>query len=65
MTHSLEQCQASQVAAEHGSVIVDGPDGVAITMSPDAAEETARRLMEAVDEARRQDKEPRRARAAG
>ena len=45
---------ASQVGAEDGQVIVDGPDGVAVTMVPDAAEETARRLLEAVEEARRQ-----------
>lgn len=50
--------QASQVAAEHGQVIVDGPDGVAVTLSPDAAEETARRLMVAVGEARRQADRP-------
>ncbi len=53
------QGRASQVSAECGKVIVDGPDGVAVTMSPDAAEETARRLMVAVGEARRQeDPEP-------
>ena len=46
--------QASQVTAECGNVIIDGPDGVAVTMSPDAAEETAKRLVEAVGEARRQ-----------
>ena len=48
------QKQASQVAAEGGNVIIDGPDGVAITMSPDAAEETAKRLVQAAGEARRQ-----------
>jgi len=46
--------QASQVTAERGEIIIDGPDGVAVTMSPEAAEETARRLIEAVGEARRQ-----------
>ena len=44
----------SDVAAEQGQVIVDGPDGVAVTMSPDAADETARRLTQAVEKARRQ-----------
>lgn len=44
--------QASQVVAEHGNIIIDGPGGVAVTMSPEAAEETARRLMAAVAEAR-------------
>jgi len=48
------EAQASQVVADAGNIIIDGPDGVAITMSPDAAEETARRLMAAVGEARRQ-----------
>ncbi len=46
--------QASQVVADGGNIIIDGPDGVAVTMSPDAAEETARRLLAAVGEARRQ-----------
>ena len=44
----------SVVAAEQGEVIVEGPDGVAVSLTPDAAEETARRMMLAVDEARRQ-----------
>jgi len=48
------EAQASQVVADAGSIIIDGPDGVAVTMSPDAAEETARRLLDAVGEARRQ-----------
>jgi hypothetical protein len=41
--------------AESGQVILDGPDGVAIAMTPDAAEETGRRLIEAAAEARVQD----------
>ena len=45
---------ASSVSAEEGEVLVDGPDGVAVAMTPDAAEETARRLMTAAAEARRQ-----------
>ncbi len=48
------EAQASQVVADAGNIIIDGPDGVAVTMSPDAAEETARRLLAAVGEARRQ-----------
>lgn len=44
--------QPSQVVAEQGTVIVEGPAGVAITLTPDAAEETARRLLVAVAEAR-------------
>lgn len=50
--------QASNVVAEKGNIIIDGPGGVAVTMSPDAAEETARRLMIAVAEARGQDLAP-------
>ena len=44
--------QASDVVAEEGNIIIEGPDGVAVTMSPGAAEETARRLLRAVSEAR-------------
>jgi hypothetical protein len=54
MSEHLEEKEPSQVVAEDGQVIVDGPDGVAVTLTPDAAEETARRLLEAVDQARRQ-----------
>ena len=45
---------ASEVAAEQGDVIVEGPNGVAVTLTPEAAEETARRMMRAASEARRQ-----------
>ena len=48
------EAQPSHVVADAGNIIVDGPDGVAVTMSPDAAEETARRLLTAASEARRQ-----------
>ena len=41
-------------AAEQGVVVLDGPDGVAVAMTPDAAEATARSLAEAAAEARRQ-----------
>lgn len=43
---------ASEVNAEDGVVFIDGPDGVATSMTPDAAEETGRRLIRAADEAR-------------
>lgn len=46
--------EPSEVSIEQGEVIVEGPDGVAVTFTPDAAEETARRLAEAAAEARRQ-----------
>ena len=45
---------ASEVMAEEGDVIVEGPNGVAVTLTPDAAEETARRMLRAASEARQQ-----------
>jgi hypothetical protein len=45
--------EPSDVSVEQGEVIVEGPDGVAVTLTPDAAEETARRLALAASEARR------------
>ena len=44
----------SDVMAEQGEVIVEGPNGVAVTLTPDAAEETGRRMMRAATDARRQ-----------
>jgi hypothetical protein len=41
-------------SAEQGQVMLDGPDGVAVAMTPDCASETARRLAVAAEEARRQ-----------
>ncbi len=46
--------EPSDVVAEQGDVIVEGPDGVAVTLTPDAAEETGRRMMKAAAEAREQ-----------
>lgn len=50
--------QPSEVVAEEGKVIVEGPNGVAITFVPDAAEETGRRLLEAAADARTQSATP-------
>jgi len=47
--------EPSVVNAEQGKVLVEGPDGVAVTLTPDAAEETARRLVTAASEARLQE----------
>ncbi|MGQ0559938.1 MAG: hypothetical protein ACT4OE_10235 [Sphingosinicella sp.] len=44
----------SEVAAQQGEVILEGPNSVAFALTPDAAEETARRMMRAAEEARRQ-----------
>ncbi|RHW18975.1 hypothetical protein D1610_02240 [Sphingomonas gilva] len=45
---------AGQAVAVDGVVVLDGPDGVAVTLSPDAAEQTGRNLISAAEEARRQ-----------
>ena len=37
--------EASSVDADEGEVIVDGPDGVAVSLTPEAAEETGNRLI--------------------
>jgi hypothetical protein len=54
MTRNSPFEEPSEVAAEDGAVIVDGPDGIAVSLTPDAAEQTARRLSDAAREARRQ-----------
>lgn len=46
--------EPSEVLAESGEVIVEGPNGVAVTLTPDAAEETGRRMLRAASEARSQ-----------
>jgi hypothetical protein len=46
MTPEEPYDEPSQVAAEDGAVVVDGPDGVAITLTPEAAIETSQRLLE-------------------
>ena len=51
----LPQGEAGEASAESKVVMLDGPDGVAVSMSPDAAEETGRRLIAAAEEAREQD----------
>lgn len=37
--------EPSEVDAEEGVVLVDGPDGVSVSLSPEAAEETSDRLL--------------------
>jgi hypothetical protein len=44
----------SEVSAEEGDVVVDGPDGVAFAMTPDAAAETSDRMLEQAAMARGQ-----------
>ena len=44
----------SEASAEEGHVVLDGPDGVAITLTPEAAVITGERLIEAGKRAREQ-----------
>jgi hypothetical protein len=37
--------EPTKVEAEDGKVILDGPDGVDVIMTPEAAEETSERLL--------------------
>ena len=37
--------QPSEISAEDGVVFVDGPNGLAISLTPEAAEETSERLL--------------------
>jgi hypothetical protein len=45
---------ASTVAAEQGQVLVSGPGGVALALTPDAAAETSDRLLDGAAEAQGQ-----------
>lgn len=48
------QTDAGVASAEAGVVLLDGPDGVAVAMTVEAARETGRRLIAAADEAETQ-----------
>jgi hypothetical protein len=65
MTDRKPHDEPSAVEAEKGEVIVDGPDGVAVSLTPGAANETSRRLLYAATRARGQqlNEEARRKRA--
>jgi hypothetical protein len=45
MSHEKPYDEASEVAAVDGQVIVDGPDGIAVSLTPEAALETSDRLL--------------------
>ena len=45
---------AGKATAENGVVILDGPDGVAVTMTADAALQTADSLHAAAEQARKE-----------
>ena len=57
LRHSEPEREAGVASAEHGIVILDGPNGVAIAMTPDAAVSTAESLLAAAEEARVQQPE--------
>ncbi|WP_311271190.1 hypothetical protein [Sphingobium sp. WCS2017Hpa-17] len=46
--------EGGKAFAEEGQVMLDGPDGVAVSMTPQAAEDTARELLRAAVEAKSQ-----------
>jgi hypothetical protein len=58
MNQELQHHEPEQLpgvaSAENGVVFLDGPDGVAIAMTPDAADSTARSLLAAAEQARAQ-----------
>ena len=47
MEHDKVYDDASHVVAEQGEVLVDGPDGVAVSLTPEAALEISERLQDA------------------
>jgi hypothetical protein len=56
--------EATKVNAEDGKVVLDGPDGVDVTMTPDAALETSDRLLDGASQAMGQQIEEERRRGA-
>lgn len=53
-SHNEPEKEPGVASAEQGLVLLDGPNGVAIAMTPDAAASTAHSLLAAVEEARTQ-----------
>ena len=56
--HTQPEETGGEASAALGVVMLDGPDGVAVTMTADAASETAVNLSAAADEARTQVPDP-------
>lgn len=52
--HNKSYDEPSEVVAKDGDVVVDGPDGVDVKLTPTAAVETSDRLLEAGIEAQGQ-----------
>ena len=54
MTHETLYDEATTVTAKGGEVILDGPDGVDVKVTPEAAEKTADNLLDGAVKARGQ-----------
>ena len=54
MDHDRTHDEPSTVVARNGEVVVDGPDHVAVTLTPEAAIETSDRLLEGATRAQGQ-----------
>ncbi|MDQ2879504.1 MAG: hypothetical protein M3R41_10575 [Pseudomonadota bacterium] len=48
----------THATAEEGEVMLDGPDGVAVSLTPDAAHRSAKAIAEAASAAASQSKRP-------
>jgi hypothetical protein len=46
--------EATKVTARHGEVLLDGPDGVDVKLTPEAARETSNRLWDGAAKAKGQ-----------
>lgn len=46
--------EATEVTAENGEVVLDGPDGVDVKLTPEAARETSNRLWDGAAKAKSQ-----------
>ena len=58
MAKMMPESEPGTASAEQGQVTLDGPDGVAVAMTPYAARETGRRLIAAADIAEGQSTDP-------
>jgi hypothetical protein len=54
MSNAKTYDEATEVSAEDGKVLLDGPDGVDVSVTPEAAEQTAGNLVVGAAKARDQ-----------
>jgi hypothetical protein len=45
------ESKSGEVQAENGTVIIDGPDALALSMTPDAADTMGKRMIDAAEQA--------------